>query len=734
MHNDVSILLVEDSPAQAERLRLLLQAHALDVLVASNERQALDVLNERRPALIVSDLIMPEIDGYQLCQQVKQNEGLKDISVMLVTPLSEPQDIIRGLECGADHFVAKPYEDKHLIARIQSILATQQLRESQKTQIGVEVFFAGKRHFVTAERQQILDLLLSTYETAIQKNADLERRAVELKALNAMAAIVNESLDVDEILNRAMDEVLRLIGVEAAAMLLLDEEAGELELVAHRGISDEFVQAFKRLKLGEGLSGQAAQTGQPVVLEHLEDYPAARKAYLEKERIQSAVAVPLLGRVGVIGTMNLAAANPQHFDAAGLDLLLSLGRQIASGVRQARLYEETRAWAAELEKRVEERTAALADSEARYRTLFESAPMGIGLSTPEGRGLAANAAMCQMTGYSVEEYQQVSVPDTYHQPADRARLLEAFQQDGIVRGFETQLKRQDGTAYWARLTVTPFALGEERVFLTMAEDITERVQAEDALKQYSEGLEEKVEERTWELGEAQERLVRQEKLAVLGKLAGGVGHELRTPLGAIKNAAYFLKMVLQDPEPDVAETLHILEHEVGTCNRIISSLLDFAQPRLPALRAVDLGRFVQKTLTRHSIPEQVEVVTRFEESLPQALADPDQLGLVLDNLIRNAVQAMPQGGRLEIAAGLLPSGDEVQVAFRDTGVGIPPEQLARMFEPLFTTKAKGIGLGLALSKQLLDGMGGSIEVESEAGKGSTFTVRLPLSTARREKR
>jgi PAS domain S-box-containing protein len=396
-------------------------------------------------------------------------------------------------------------------------------------------------------------------------------------------------------------------------------------------------------------------------------------------------------------------------------------------------YETAVQKTAELERRVEQRTAELAASEDRYRILFESVPVGIGLSTPQGRGLAANAALCRMTGYSVPEFQQMDVAEMYRQPADRTRLLERFRRDGFVRGFETQLKRRDGSLYWARLTVTPFTLAGERVFLTVAEDISERVQAEEAMKEYSERLEERVEERTRELQAAQEQLVRREKLATLGQLAGGVGHELRNPLGAIKNAAYLLDMILQDPEPDVAETLQILEQEVGTCNHIISSLLDYAQPRLPALCPVDLGRLVQETLARQSIPQKVAVVTHLDEPLPEALADPDQLRLVVDNIIRNAVQAMPQGGRLEIGAALLPAGDEVRLAFHDTGVGIAPAQLARMFEPLFTTKARGIGLGLALSKQLVSGMGGSIEVESEAGQGSTFTVRLPLSRARQQK-
>ena len=192
-----------------------------------------------------------------------------------------------------------------------------------------------------------------------QAEEALARRMTELSALNAMAAIVNESVNVDEILNRAMDEALRLVGVEAAGMLLLDEEAGELVTVAQRGMSDELFQAVKRIKLGEGLSGQAAQTGQPVVIGNVREYPGALRAFLEKERIQSAASVPLVGRTRVIGVMNLGTASPQYFDPAGLELLVALGQQIAIGVEKARLYAETRAWAGELERRVNERTAEL---------------------------------------------------------------------------------------------------------------------------------------------------------------------------------------------------------------------------------------------------------------------------------------------------------------------------------------------------------------------------------------
>ena len=246
------------------------------------------------------------------------------------------------------------------------------------------------------------------------------------------------------------------------------------------------------------------------------------------------------------------------------------------------------------------------------------------------------------------------------------------------------------------------------------------------LQEYSERLERTVEHRTGELRDAQEQLVRKEKLAVLGQLAGGVGHELRNPLVAIKNAAYFLNMALEKPEPEVKESLKIMEKELATSERIISSLLDLARPSSPIRRKVDINDLVQGALSRSSIPENIEVVNQPDEALPVILADPDQLIQVFQNIILNAAQAMPEGGRLSLRSEV-PGPEWVTISITDTGVGIPEENLGKLFEPLFTTRARGMGLGLAVIKALVEGHGGRIEVESEVGKGSTFKVRLPTT-------
>jgi len=229
----------------------------------------------------------------------------------------------------------------------------------------------------------------------------------------------------------------------------------------------------------------------------------------------------------------------------------------------------------------------------------------------------------------------------------------------------------------------------------------------------------------------QEQLVRHEKLVTLGQLAGGVGHELRNPLGAIKNAAYFLNMALEEPEPEVKEMLDVLEREVATSERIISSLLEFARPKPPTQRKVNVNDVLQEALSRITVPENIEVISQPDKSLPKILADPDQLAQVFANIILNGIQAMPKGGRLMVKSEI-PSAGWVAISVTDTGAGIPEENLGKLFEPLFTTKAKGIGLGLAFTSTLVEGNGGTIEVQSEVGKGSTFTVKLPIGGGKKK--
>jgi PAS domain S-box-containing protein len=302
----------------------------------------------------------------------------------------------------------------------------------------------------------------------VRAEETLKRRVAELSALNAMATIVNESLEVDEILNRAMDEALRLVGVEAAAMLLLDEEAGELVMIAHRGLSDEFVQAFSRMKLGEGLAGRVAQTGQPAILGDLSEYPGALRAYVEKERVRSAASVPLVGRTGVIGVMNLGAASPQYFDAAGLELLMGLGRQISTGVEKARLSQEA------------------------FRAVAENASDGIMIATGEGAHIYANQRAAEITGYNIAELLKTTIKDLVH-PDELGKIMERYRKrlagEPVARQYETLIVRKDGKSVPIELTAAKTVWRGQPADMVIFRDVTERKQAEEALAQRVEELE-----------------------------------------------------------------------------------------------------------------------------------------------------------------------------------------------------------------------------------------------------
>lgn len=272
----------------------------------------------------------------------------------------------------------------------------------------------------------------------------------------------------------------------------------------------------------------------------------------------------------------------------------------------------------------------------------------------------------------------------------------------------------------------PFLEEEGLVVRSLANRIAsfvERVRAEERLRTYSIQLEKEVEERTRELREAQEELIRKEKLAVMGQLAGSVGHELRNPLSVIGNSAYFLKMKLDPANDIIRKHLDIIEENILRTNNIISELLGFSKTGTLFLAQTDINSDIVTVLSSVEIPESITVETVLNETLPTVSVDVDQIRRAILNLILNAIQSMPEGGTLKIQTAQ--EKGAIHITIQDSGQGIPEENLDKIFEPLFTTKPKGIGLGLVVVKNIVERHQGSIQVQSEVGKGTTFTILLP---------
>jgi len=269
-------------------------------------------------------------------------------------------------------------------------------------------------------------------------------------------------------------------------------------------------------------------------------------------------------------------------------------------------------------------------------------------------------------------------------------------------------------------------------FLWMANSLKDKtlklVSAQKELQKWNSELEKRVQTRTRDLKEAQEQLIAQEKLAVLGQMASVVGHELRNPLAVMNNSIYFIKTKLAAVAGDagleskIEKHLHILENEIVKSNMIIRDVLDFSRNRALNLSPQRIDELVEKATERIQLPADVTIKKELGLGDLQVPLDEDEIRQVLVNLMENACQAMTSGGTLTV--GTKSHGDKVEIVIADAGCGIPQEHLSKIFAPFFTTKSRGTGLGLAVVKKIIERHQGTIDVTSKVGEGTAFHIHL----------
>ena len=231
MSNDVEILIVEDSPTQAAQLRYILEQHDYRVSFARNGVEALAAIHDHRPTIVISDIVMPEMDGYELCRRIKEESTIADIPIILLTTLNDSRDVIKALENRADNFITKPCNEQFLLSRLQYILANQQLRKSPPADGSIEIFFSGQKYRFASDPMQIIDLLLSTFDNAIQKNLELERANREQVKSQLELKKLNEQLE-----QRVKERTRKLAISEANHRRLLEHNADAIIVVDHDGV------------------------------------------------------------------------------------------------------------------------------------------------------------------------------------------------------------------------------------------------------------------------------------------------------------------------------------------------------------------------------------------------------------------------------------------------------------------------------------------------------------------
>jgi len=368
----------------------------------------------------------------------------------------------------------------------------------------------------------------------------------------------------------------------------------------------------------------------------------------------------------------------------------------------------------------------LRQSEKTYRALINGMNDTAMVLDFNGNFIDVNDTSIKVLGYSREELLSMGPTDIDGTLSKEyiQKLIEKMS-DGRMQVFETTHKTKDGREFPVEISASLVIYQGKSAILSIARDITERKQMQSQLAEYSMGLERLVEKRTVELKQAQAKLLQSERMAAIGELAGMVGHDLRNPLTGIKNANYYLKKkCTPKANAEEKEMLEVIENAIGHANRIISDLLDYSREMHLELAECSPQSLLKEAMIMVQVPTNVKI-TDYTQGEHRITADVDKIVRVFINLIKNAIDAMPNGGTLEIRSTT--ADDNVNVTFADTGTGISEAVMAKLFTPLFTTKAKGMGFGLAICKRVVEAHGGKITVESTVGKGTTFTVTLPLA-------
>lgn len=366
----------------------------------------------------------------------------------------------------------------------------------------------------------------------------------------------------------------------------------------------------------------------------------------------------------------------------------------------------------------------------RSRAVLRGAVEGILVADLATRSFRyANPAICQMLGYTAEEVCSLGVADI-HPPDALPEVVAAFEAQArgeFLVAPNLPCLRKDGSVFYADISTGAIRYDGLDCNLGIFLDVTERWQTERALAIHRDHLEELVAERTQALHEAHDQLVSAERLAVLGKFAGIIAHEIRTPLTVIANATYYLQRALEDGEFKVKTQLERIDRQVVRTTEIIESILSLSRPSPPEKELVELTALARAAIEGARLPPSIEVAWETQGAPLRARADPRQITMALDNLIKNAVHAMSGKGRLTL--GIQRASRDglpgVQLEITDTGPGIPEDDQETIFEPLYTTKSFGVGLGLSIVKLILQRHDGTVGVASAAGRGASFTLWLP---------
>jgi PAS domain S-box-containing protein len=613
---------------------------------------------------------------------------------------------------------------------------------------------------------------------------DRKRFEERLSALNTYGQSLNRAKNMEEVYKLTLDAMDKTLGFEFADIFMIDGKM--LCLVVHRGYSKN-LSVNLPLDGEKGITVRAARAGKPIYVPDARKEKAYVKG---GEGILSELAVPIKIGNRVLGALNVESKRLSAFDKEDEELLEILASHAATAIGDLKRQEKLKIISKKLTNLMKSSTEIMNAKDMRKRlkviakailkfgwrrvviSLRDENLEGIelvtaGLTKEETRLLlerkASGHVWRERLGPKFERFKigefyclpwsdpwirekvhgvpPGTAPDaatTYTGVPSKLspeEMVDWHPQDMLYAPLRTPEGRIVGILSMddpvdgrkpTRDSLTPLELFLHQAAITIenAQLIDSLRKARKQLEDYAGQLEQKVEERTRELKKSQEQLLKAQRLAVIGELAGMVGHDLRNPLTSISGAEYYLKKRLS-PEVDskIKEMLALIEKNIAYSNKIINDLLDYSREIELELTESNSKLIVKEALSLVEMPKNVMIVD-LTENKPKINVDVGKIKRAFVNIIKNAVEAMPKGGTLTIKSRKL--DDNLEIVVSDTGAGMSKETLEKLWTPLFTTKAKGMGFGLPICKRFIEAHGGSISAKSTPRKGTTFTLKLPI--------
>lgn len=685
MANPDKILVVDDDPEICKLLTMSLSPLGYEVTSASDGFQALEQIETERFNVLILDILLPHLNGIEVLKRVRE-QGF-EMEVIVLTAYASLRTAIEAVRLGAYDYITKPCKGEVIRSTVRRAL----------------------------EKQHLATRLAAVY--------DLSRE---------MALLLN----AEQVIRAVLDIAGRALEFGICDLWLVDEDRDELYLPMAQ-------EATPRLSLEDenGITAAVARSGEPLYVPDVQEDP--RYAAVETVN-RSELAVPLKVKDRVIGVLNVASTEVDAFTPEDEQLLSTLAAQAAVAIENAWLYQEEQRRAGELavlnkvgqaitstldldevltlvmtEVRamlgVEAASVLLHDAECDE--LVFTADAGPATETLVGTRMPATMGIA---GWVMQEGRQVLVDDV----RDDSRFY-----DGIdaVTGLTTRSLLAMPLVHKGKVIGVIEAINKaDGIFDKYDQNLLSTLAGSAAVAIENARLYEAEQEQRRLLEQSQAQLVQSEKLAATGRLAASLAHEINNPFQAIHNSLQIMLNFSLEPE-EQREYLQTAEEEVERLIDLTDRILDFARRPQRKMELTNLNDVIEKTLAladKYFQHRNILLQRDLAPDLPDTPAASDELGQVFLNLVINAVDAMPEGGNLRVSSYLAEDGRRA-VTFSDTGCGIPHELLDRIFEPFFSTKEGGTGLGLSVSYSVVERHGGDITVQSVEGQGTTFTVWLP---------